>query len=164
MIFISDIYHALKKNITIYRTMCMLTYIYIEPTYTCTHIHMHSLTHIQPHTPSTYPHTLIDLQPLTPLSHTHIFSKTSPTFTNSHTQICHYRSPRAVHTHSHPYSPTLAHTQIFTGNSDRNTAQTNNLWTTLTARYVRYLPLEGAQGNNKCMRADVIGCLDSDQQ
>lgn len=122
---------------------------------------MHSLTHMQPHTTSTYPHALIYHQPLTPLSHTHTLSKTSPTFTNSHTQICHHRSPHPTRTLNHP---TLAHTQIFTGNSDRNTAQTNDLWTTLTARYVRYLPLEGAQGNNKCMRADVIGCLDSDQQ
>ena len=143
----------------------MLTYIYIEPTYICTHILMHSLAHMQPHTPSTYPHTLIDLQPLTPLSHTHTFSKTSPTFTNSHTHICATAAYHAPHTHTRTLNhPTLAHTQIFTGNSDRNTAQTNDLWTTLIARYVRYLPLEGAQGNNKCMRADVIGCLDSDQQ
>lgn len=50
--------------------------------------------------------------------------------------------------------------QIFPGNSDQNTAQVNMFWKSIKTNSIRIVPLAGYEGRNKCMRADVIGCLD----
>lgn len=50
--------------------------------------------------------------------------------------------------------------QVFTGNNNSNTPVTNTLWQPVKARYIRFVPITA--NRNKCMRADVIGCLDND--
>ena len=50
--------------------------------------------------------------------------------------------------------------QLFEGNVDQPTAHTNMLWQPLVARWVRVVALE-ANDKNKCMRADLVGCIDS---
>lgn len=50
--------------------------------------------------------------------------------------------------------------QMFEGNVDQPTAKINMLWQPITARWVRIIAT-AANERNKCMRADLIGCLDS---
>ena len=49
--------------------------------------------------------------------------------------------------------------QLFAGNRDNSTVKMNDLWQSISARYVRLLPTDW-HGGAACMRADLIGCLD----
>lgn len=60
-----------------------------------------------------------------------------------------------------PYLDVLGDTMIFEGNSDQTTAKTNMLWQPISAQYVRIVPLASYENRNKCMRADLIGCVDA---
>lgn len=51
----------------------------------------------------------------------------------------------------------------FVGNFDQDTVRVNMPWQPFTARYVRIIPQGGDTVNvNRCLRADVIGCLDDE--
>jgi len=50
--------------------------------------------------------------------------------------------------------------QVFTGNNDNSTLKINDLWQSISARYIRLLPTDW-HGSAGCMRADLVGCLDN---
>ncbi|KAK2146024.1 hypothetical protein LSH36_639g02002 [Paralvinella palmiformis] len=52
--------------------------------------------------------------------------------------------------------------EIFPGNHDKNSIQVNIFWKPIRAQLIRIIPIDKYNNVNKCMRADVIGCLDDE--
>ena len=50
--------------------------------------------------------------------------------------------------------------QIFDGNKNQNSPKYNYFDNPIQARYVRIIPLSANEGQNMCMRADIIGCVE----